>query len=249
MAARNALVTGGSRGIGLEIARQLLNAGHHVTITGRDESNLREAAASLEGPSRLSWLALDATDHERTEHHLTRLAPDILVANAGIAFSAKFTETSLSDWARVMDVNATGPFVALRATLPAMMRRRWGRVVTVGSIASHQSLRYGSAYAASKHALWGLTRTVAEETADSGVRVNMVAPSFVRTDMTRENAARIAAAGSRSVAEAEGLLARVSDLGRLLEPEEVAAEVMDMVDEEAPNGTLRILGGKPGALP
>ena len=132
-----------------------------------------------------------------------------------------------------MDTNVTSAFVAMSALLPGMLERGWGRIVTVGSLASHEPIRHGVAYTASKHALLGLTRAVAADVAGRGITVNMVAPAFVRTDMTTENAQRMAYASGGSVTEAERKLAGLSTLGRLIEPEEVAAEICRYVDDEA----------------
>jgi NAD(P)-dependent dehydrogenase (short-subunit alcohol dehydrogenase family) len=240
---RLAVVTGGSRGIGLAVAERFASAGLEVVITGRDEARLAEVRREL-GPL-VRTLALDATDHDATARELGALDVDILVANVGVGYSASITDTTLDDWNRLMDTNVAGAFVALRSVLPGMLERRWGRIVTIGSFASHQPIRFGIGYTASKHALLGLTRAAALDTRGRGVTVNMVAPAFVRTDMMIENAKTIAAASSRSVAEVEQRLADVSSLGRLIEPEEVADEVMAFVDAADISGEIRVMGDAP----
>ena len=115
----------------------------------------------------------------------------MLVNNAGIAESAPLAKTTLESWARHFDVNVTGPFLCMRAVVPGMRARQAGAIVTVASTAGRVGAPYTSAYTASKHAAVGLTRAVASELAGSGVRVNAVCPTFVRTELTVRAIARI----------------------------------------------------------
>lgn len=239
---RTAVVTGGSAGIGLATAERLVADGFAVTITGRDRSRLEAAVAHLDG---VGVLVLDALDLDATAAALQDLAPDVLVANVGAAFSGDLAHTSLDDWQRVLSTNVTSAFVAIQAVVPPMVTRGWGRIVTIGSLASHRPIRHGVAYTASKHALWGLTRAVALDLKRTGVTANLVAPAFVRTGMTRANAETISAASSRSVEEVERRLAALSDLGRLLEPAEIAAEVAAFVADGDRSGEIRVLGDVP----
>jgi NAD(P)-dependent dehydrogenase (short-subunit alcohol dehydrogenase family) len=163
---------------------------------------------------------------------LSGIRADVLVANVGVGYSGTITRTSIEDWDSVMRNNVTSAFVAIQAVIGGMLERNWGRIVTVGSMASHVPVRSGVAYVASKHALLGLTRAIALDTKGTGVTVNMVAPAFVRTDMTEENIERIVAASGLSSSVAEQKLAALSPLNRLLEPEEVAAEIMRFVRDE-----------------
>ncbi|GAA1851448.1 SDR family oxidoreductase [Pseudonocardia ailaonensis] len=238
---RTAVVTGGSKGIGLATARALVASGHRTIITGRSAASLGSAQEALGGAGLVATLQLDARDHAAAREALAAAAPDVLVANVGAGFSGTAQDTGLADWQSIMDTNVTTAFTAVSAVLGGMLDRGWGRIVTVGSLASHRGLRYAAAYTASKHALLGLTRAVAADIEGSGVTANLVAPAFVRTDMTTENVDRMVAGGRRTAAEAEEQLGRVSTLGRLLEPEEVAVAVLDLVRGDA-NGELRILG-------
>jgi NAD(P)-dependent dehydrogenase (short-subunit alcohol dehydrogenase family) len=234
--ARTAVVTGGSRGIGFCVARQLAGLGFHVVITGRNEESLlraRRELLSLAGASEVTPLAFDASDPEATRAQLSSVEADVLVANVGIGSSGSITSTTPAQWEQVMATNVTSAFAAIQAVIGGMIARKWGRIVTVGSMASHAGIRYGAAYTASKHALLGLTRAAALDTAGTGVTVNMVAPAFVRTDMTIENAERIAVGSGRSAEEAQQLLASLSPLNRLLEPEEVATEIVRLISDEA----------------
>src|SRR5690606_26162741 len=127
---------------------------------------------------------------------------DVLVNNAGVAFSAPIHETSLDDLRRVMDVNFTGPFALARALLPSMLERRHGRGINVASTAGRTGYRYPAAYCASKHALVGLTRALAAEVARRGVTVNAVCPGWTETDLLADSARKIASTTGRSEEEA-----------------------------------------------
>jgi NAD(P)-dependent dehydrogenase (short-subunit alcohol dehydrogenase family) len=229
---RRAVVTGGSRGIGYSTAGQLLDAGFEVVITGRNEDSLLEAEETLSSRGPVTTLAFDASSAEATARALSPLQTDVLIANVGVGFSGSILKTSLDDWDMVLRNNLTSAFVAIQSVLGGMMERRWGRIVTVGSMASHIPIRSGVAYVASKHALLGVTRAIALDAKGSGVTVNMVAPAFVRTDMTKENVTRIVAASGLKSEVAEQKLAALSTLNRLLEPDEVAAQIMRFVLDE-----------------
>jgi NAD(P)-dependent dehydrogenase (short-subunit alcohol dehydrogenase family) len=234
--ARTAIVTGGSRGIGFCVAQQLVRLGFHVVVTGRNEESLLRAKQyllSLAAAGEVTTLAFDASDPEATRAHLSGVAADVLVANVGIGSSGSITSATHDQWEEILTTNVTSAFAAIQAVIGGMLERKWGRIVTVGSMASHVGIRYGVAYTASKHALLGLTRAAALDTAGTGVTVNMVAPTFVRTDMTAENAKRIAVSSGRSAEEAQRLLASLSPENRLLEPEEVASEIVRLVSDEA----------------
>lgn len=253
MSARLAVVTGGSRGIGRATARALLAGGHRVLITGRDASTLRQACADLSEAGQIEPMVLDGTDLDAIAAALAGVPADILVANVGIGFSGTVQGTSLTEWQRVLTANLTGTFVTARAVLPGMLERGWGRIVTVGSLASVHAIRYGAAYTASKHGLLGLTRAIAEDCRGKGVTANLVAPAFVRTDMARENVERMVAGGI-DPAEAERRLAAMSSWGRLIEPEEVAERIRRLTTEEAAGttGTVVTVGfdddGDPAAV-
>ena len=226
MTARLVVVTGGTRGIGAAIARRFEAAGDRVLAIGRT--------------------ACDVTDEAAVTAYFTSAGEvDVLVNNAGAATSAPLRRTSLADWRRLLDVNATGAFLCTRAVLPGMLERGRGRIVTVASTAGLAGARYTAAYTASKHAAVGLTRAVAAEVAATGVTANAVCPTFVRTDLTMESAARIAATTGRTVEQAEAALAATSPLGRLMEPDEVALAVAFLAAEQASaiNGQTLVLDG------
>lgn len=247
MADRRAVVVGGSRGIGRAVVERLALDGHRVLATGRDAAALDQLRQDLAVVgTEVDTVVADATDEAAT----TRLAADAgptetLVVNAGAASAGPLARTDLETWDRLLRVNATGAFLALRAFVPGMVERGRGRVVVVASTAALSGAPYISAYAASKHAVVGLVRSVAAEVAGRGVTVNAVCPHFVRTDMTDATVARIQQATGRDEDAARAELERSSRLGRLLEPEEVAGTVAMLIaqDDDTINGQALALDG------
>ena len=229
---RHALVTGGSRGIGRAIAGALAAAGHRVTVLGRDEQAL--AAVVREGQAHAA-LAADLTDPAALDAALQGLSRpvDLLVANAGAARSAPFLKTGDDAFAEMIGTNLLGTVRAIRAVLGGMIERRFGRIVAVASTAGLKGYPYVSAYCASKHAVVGLVRALAVETAATGVTVNAVCPGFTDTDLVARSVDRIMAATGRSREDALKELTRHNPQGRLIEPREVAHAVLWLVSEEA----------------
>src|SRR6266571_2593900 len=234
LAGRGAVVTGGSRGIGLAVARALAEAGAAVVVAARGPDGLEAAARALCAAGRRAWaVPCDVADPEgvRTlaREAETRLGHvDILVNNAGISHSASVQKTTLEDWQRILTVNATGPFLCIQAFLPGMLARGWGRVVSIASVAGLGGGKYITAYSASKHAVVGLTRSVAAEVAGTGVTVNAVCPGYVDTDMTRQSVGRIAAKTGMSLADALRAALDTTGQRRLIPPDEVASAVLTL---------------------
>jgi NAD(P)-dependent dehydrogenase (short-subunit alcohol dehydrogenase family) len=223
---RLVVVTGGTRGIGAAVAERFRTGGNRVVALGRADCDVTDETAVSTVFGELGEI-------------------DVLVNNAGVAVSAPLARTTVDDWRSQLDVNATGAFLCTRAVLPGMLARDRGRIVTVASTAGRVGQRYTAAYAASKHAAVGLMRAAAAEVAGTGVTANAVCPTFVRTDMTAETVRRIADATGRSEVDSERVVARMSPLGRLLEPAEVAFAVAFLAAPEAAavNGQAIVLDG------
>ena len=222
LAGRTALVTGGSRGIGRAIALRLLAEGARVTITGRDVATLERSALEL----GCAWLAADATDARAVARAVAAAGPlDVLVNNAGAAFSKPFERQTDDDLADILARNLGATFRATRAALPGMRERGWGRIVNVASTAGLKGYAYAAAYCAAKHGVIGLTRALALEYAATGVTVNAVCPGFTDTDLTSAAVATIVTTTGRSAEAARTSLAAFNPQRRLVEPAEVADAV------------------------
>jgi NAD(P)-dependent dehydrogenase (short-subunit alcohol dehydrogenase family) len=167
---------------------------------------------------------------------------DILVNNAGAASSAPLHRTTLEEWHRLIELNATSAFVATRAVLPGMLERGRGRVVMIASVAGLHGARYIAAYAASKHAMMGLMRSVAAEVEGSGVTCNAICPGYVDTPMTAGTIATISSRTGRTHEEAVAAILETSSQQRLIAPEEVAAAVLRLCATDV-NGETILLEG------
>src|SRR5436305_10096180 len=180
----HALVTGGARGIGREVAATLSRAGVSVTVLGRNREALDAVVAS--GLAHFAVVA-DVADQAALDSAVaeagTRQPIDILVANAGAAESAPFAKSDAALFRRMWEVNFFGVVHAIQAVLPSMKARSRGRIVAVASTAGLKGYAYVSAYAAAKHAVVGLVRSLALELAETGVTVNTVCPGFTETDL------------------------------------------------------------------
>jgi NAD(P)-dependent dehydrogenase (short-subunit alcohol dehydrogenase family) len=171
--------------------------------------------------------------------------PGILVNNAGQAEGAPFIQTSRDLWDRMIAVNLTAAFECTRQVLPAMLEAGHGRIVNVASSAGLRGVQRVAAYAASKHGLIGLTRSLALEVAKQGVTVNAVCPGYVDTDMATRAINALMTGTGKSAEEAARMISRPSALGRLLSPDEVAAIILWLCTPAAASitGQAIVIGG------
>jgi 3-oxoacyl-[acyl-carrier protein] reductase len=187
---KTALVTGASQGIGEAVARRLARQGARLVLAARNLGKLEALAAELaEQGSEAAPLALDLARTEEIAERLKSLPPafadiDVLVNNAGITADNLLLRMSLEQWRSVLDTNLTGTFVVTRELVRGMMKRRWGRVVTISSVVGVMGNAGQANYAAAKAGLIGFSKSVAKELASRGITANVVAPGFIETAMT-----------------------------------------------------------------
>jgi len=223
-----ALVTGGGRGIGRAIALALAHEGAKVAVTARSEGELAEVVGAIRGRGgEAKSLVADLADAEACRRVVRETAEafgpvDVLVNNAGLGSSSNPKPVVDFDddfWELSLRLNLTAPYLLCKAVLPEMVKKKWGRIIQVASINSKVGSLHGAAYAASKHGLLGLTRTLAQEVAKDGITVNAICPGPVRTMMNDRRIEYDANRRGVSFAEQE---AGMTPLGRRLEPEEIA---------------------------
>jgi len=234
------LITGGGRGIGRAVALAFAREGARVAVAARTYEQVKEVADEIENELDIKALALvcDVSDRASVDRMFAEASDefdreiDILVNNAGIAESATLVNTSDELWHRHLAINLTGTFYCTRAALPAMLKNGWGRIINIASIAGKTGAPYISAYAASKHGIMGLTRSLAMEVGASGVTVNAICPGYVDTEMVSRGIERITTRTGRSAEEALDSLKQMSPQNRLVTPEEVAALALLLASDE-----------------
>jgi NAD(P)-dependent dehydrogenase (short-subunit alcohol dehydrogenase family) len=228
LAGRHALVTGAGRGIGAAIAERLVAEGARVTLLGR-KADVLEALATRLG-ERAQFVTADVSDAaqmrsavEQASQHFGAI--DILVNNAGQAQSAPLHKADDALWSSMLAVNLTGTYNGIRAVLPSMLERNFGRIVNVASTAGLTGYPYVTAYCAAKHGVIGLTRALALEVASRNITVNAVCPGYTDTDIVRETISNIRAKTGRTEREAMDALVARNPQRRLIRSEEVANAV------------------------
>jgi 3-hydroxybutyrate dehydrogenase len=237
---RLALITGGGRGIGRSIALEFAREGADVVVAARTlqqvEVVAHEIAESFQ--SRALPFSCDVSDLASVEQLFTKVknafgrGPDIMVNNAGIAESAPLLKTDDEHWRRHIEINLSGTFYCTRAALGEMVERGWGRIINIASIAGKTGAPYIAAYAASKHGVLGLTRSVALEVAAKGVTVNAICPGYVDTDMTTRGVENITSKTGRTAEQALESIKKMSPQNRLIDADEVAALALLLASHE-----------------
>lgn len=249
LADHHAIVTGGARGIGAAISTALSHAGARVTIMGRDAAALERHLATLENAAAVTCdVADDASVRKAFETARKKFGDvGILVNNAGQAKSEKLMNTSRELWDQMISVNLTSVFLCTRQVLPAMLAANRGRIVNIASTAGVQGANRMSAYAAAKHGVVGLTRSLALETVKFGITVNAVCPGYTETDMAERGVQELMAAKQISREEARAMIIRVIPRGTLTTPREVASAVAWLCGPDASGVTgqaIVVAGGE-----
>ena len=233
---RSAIVTGAASGIGRAIAEALAGAGARVLLADLSAGEGERVAASLRD---CSFERADVAVREDCRRLVDRCVEryggvDILVNNAGVQHVAPVEDFPEERWEQLIRIMLIGAFLLTKYALPHMCRKGWGRVVNIASIHGLVASPYKSAYIAAKHGLLGLTKTVALESADRGVTVNAICPSYVRTAIVEKQIADQARAHGIGEAEViEKIMLAPAAVKRLLEPGEVAAYALFLCSDEA----------------
>jgi NAD(P)-dependent dehydrogenase (short-subunit alcohol dehydrogenase family) len=236
---QTALITGASRGIGEAIARAFAAEGAQVAITGRSTHELEALQKEFNRLGvRCVSIVADLTQRDAVQQVWTQATQafghiDILVNNAAMGSGPNFKPVVDYDdalWETMLYVNLTVPYLFSKKALPSMIERKYGRIIMTASVNGKIGLLYGAAYAASKHGLLGLMRTLAIETAKQGITVNAICPGPVRTRMNNLRVEYDAKRLGKSVAEHE---ASLTPIGRRLEAHEIAPLVVYLASREA----------------
>ena len=219
LAGKVALVTGASRGIGAAIAFTLAQAGSELFLVARTEEGLRRTQQRItDAGGRANYACGDVSAETDVRQIIAKVLAqygrlDILINCAGIGVFGPLLETSVSDWDRVMATNVRGPFLFSREAVPAMAQTGGGCIINIASVVGVKGYINQSAYAASKHALLGMTKVLAQEVQPLGIRVHVVCPGGVDTDMVAQSRPDL-------------------DRARLIKPEEVASVVLFLVSQQ-----------------
>jgi 3-hydroxybutyrate dehydrogenase len=225
------LVTGGTQGIGLAIAERLRKGSFEVITCARGSD---------------ATVKCDVTDAAQVRQMRETTGPvDILINNAGGPITTPFMKIKEEDWDQQFQWNVKSVFYCTQQYLPSMIEKKWGRIINIASTAGKKGHSYITAYCAAKHAVIGLTRALAQETAAHGVTVNAVCPSFVDTPMLQNSVEPISRKTGKSVEEILETFRKHNPQNRFITPEEVASAVMFLIETPGVNGqAISICGGE-----
>lgn len=233
------LITGGGSGTGADMARAFAGAGHEVVITGRSLEKLSAVAGG-----KIRAVTGDVSDPDSVAVIFAEAGPcQIVIANAGVAEAAPFGKVTLDHWNRMIATNLTGVFLTFQQGLAQM--QDGGRLIAIASIAGLRGAAYAAPYAASKHGVMGLVRSLALEVAKKGITVNAICPGYLDTEMTGRSIANVMEKTGRSRDEAIATLAGKNPQGRLIAPSEVTAAAIWLASPAAAsvNGQAITLDG------
>ncbi len=236
-----ALVSGGSRGIGAAIARALWAKGHSVAGLYHNNHDAANALVEELGANCMA-LPCDVADFAQCEHAFSAITEafgtvDVLVCNAGVAQQALFTDITPADWARMMGVHLDGAFHLCQLALPAMVRQKQGRIITISSMWGQVGASCEVHYSTAKAGLIGFTKALAKEEGPSGITVNCVCPGVIDTDMMASFSA-----------EDKASLAEETPLGRIGTPQDVAGLVCFLAGDDADYITGQVFGVNGGLV-
>lgn len=233
------LITGGGSGTGADMARAFAAQGHEVVITGRDAAKLEAVAGGL-----IRAVQGDVSDEDQVRAVFDDAGPcQVVIANAGIAEAAPFGKVTMEHWHRIIAVNLTGVFLTFRQALAQM--GPGGRMIAICSITGVRGAAYAAPYAASKHGVMGLVRSLALEVARKEITVNAICPGYLDTEMTRRSIANIMEKTGRDRDAAVAALAGKNPQARLIAPSEVTATALWLASPGAAsvNGQAIVLDG------
>ena len=227
--ARHALITGGGTGIGASAATHLNAAGAKVSVLGRRREPLEKISKIVSGHA----VQCDVTNRDDIARAFDDAREahgpiEMLIVNAGIAESAPFHKMRREGWDRIIATNLTAAFDCTQAALPDLMASEDGRLVYVASVASLRGVPYAAHYAASKHGLLGLMRSLAAEYAKTKLTVNAVCPGYVDTPMTDQSIARVSEITGRNEQESRSVITNMNASGRLVDPRAIATMIVTL---------------------